>query len=166
MTSEVAEALGLSRARGALVTAVVAGGPAEQAGIKPGQVITAVNGIDVEHPDALGYRLTTVGIGHEARVTVSENGKPREVTLKLERAPETSPRDERLIEGRNPFAGAVVANLSPRLADELRMSTSLQGSSSCRSTAARRRPALVWNRRTLCVRSTAPQSTRRRRWST
>lgn len=127
MTSEVAEALGLNRARGALVTAVVAGGPAELAGIKPGQVITAVNGIEVEHPDALGYRLTTVGIGHEARVTVSENGKPREVTLKLDRAPETSPRDERLIEGRNPFAGAVVANLSPRLADELRMSTSLQG---------------------------------------
>ncbi|MEK1869580.1 MAG: PDZ domain-containing protein, partial [Ensifer adhaerens] len=127
VTSEVAEALGLSRARGALVTAVVAGGPAEQAGIKPGQVITAVNGIEVEHPDALGYRLTTVGIGHEARVTVSENGKPREVTIKLDRAPETSPRDERLIEGRNPFAGAVVANLSPRLADELRMSTSLQG---------------------------------------
>jgi S1-C subfamily serine protease len=90
-------------------------------------VITAVNGIDVEHPDALGYRLTTVGIGHEARVTVSENGKTRDVTLKLDRAPETSPRDERLIEGRNPFAGAVVANLSPRLADELRMSTSLQG---------------------------------------
>ncbi|MNL34460.1 Periplasmic serine endoprotease DegP precursor [compost metagenome] len=127
VTSEVAEALGLDRARGALVTAVVGGGPAATAGIKPGQVITAVNGIAVEHPDALGYRLTTVGIGHEARVTVSENGKPHDVSLKLNRAPETSPRDERLIEGRNPFAGAVVANLSPRLAEELRMSTSLQG---------------------------------------
>lgn len=127
VTSDVAEALGLERARGALVTAVVAGGPAESAGMRPGQVVTAVNGIPVEHPDALGYRLTTVGIGHEARVTVSENGGSREITLKLERAPETQPRDERLIEGRNPFAGAVVANLSPRLAEELRMPTSLQG---------------------------------------
>ncbi len=45
MTSEVAEALGLDRARGALVTAVVAGGPAEKAGLKAGQVVTAVNGI-------------------------------------------------------------------------------------------------------------------------
>lgn len=127
VTSDVAEALGLERARGALVTAVVAGGPAESAGMRPGQVVTAVNGIPVEHPDALGYRLTTVGIGHEARVTISENGSSREIALKLERAPETQPRDERLIEGRNPFAGAVVANLSPRLADELRMPTSLQG---------------------------------------
>ncbi|WFU48794.1 DegQ family serine endoprotease [Sinorhizobium terangae] len=127
VTSEVADALGLDRARGALVTAVAADGPAAAAGLKPGQVVTAVNGIAVEHPDALGYRLTTVGIGHEARVTISENGKTRDVVLKLERAPETSPRDERLIEGRNPFAGAVVANLSPRLAEELRMPTSLRG---------------------------------------
>ncbi|WOS64071.1 DegQ family serine endoprotease [Sinorhizobium fredii] len=127
VTSDVAEALGLDRARGALVTAVQAGGPAANAGMKAGQVVTAVNGISVEHPDALGYRLTTVGIGHEARVTVAEHGEAHDITLKLERAPETAPRDERLIEGRNPFAGAVVANLSPRLADELRMPTSLQG---------------------------------------
>ncbi|THK40006.1 DegQ family serine endoprotease [Ensifer sp. MPMI2T] len=127
VTSEIAEALGLDRARGALVTAVAADGPAAAAGMKPGQVVTAVNGIAVEHPDALGYRLTTVGIGHEARVTVSENGETHDFVLKLEQAPETSPRDERLIEGRNPFAGAVVANLSPRLAEELRMPTSLRG---------------------------------------
>jgi Do/DeqQ family serine protease len=127
VTSDVAEALGLDRARGALVAAVQPGGPAANAGIKPGQVVTAVNGISVEHPDALGYRLTTVGIGHEARVTVTEHGEARDIILKLEQAPETAPRDERLIEGRNPFAGAVVANLSPRLADELRMPTSLQG---------------------------------------
>lgn len=127
VTSEVADALGLDRARGALVSSVIEGGPAEKAGMKPGQVIVAVNGIPVEHPDALGYRLTTVGIGHEAKVTVSEGGKTRDLLLTLSGAPETSPRDERLIEGRNPFAGAVVGNLSPRLADELHMSTSSQG---------------------------------------
>lgn len=127
VTSDVAEALGLERARGALVTAVLAGGPAANAGLKAGQVVTAVNGIPVEHPDALGYRLTTVGIGHEARVTISEHGKVHDINLKLERAPESTPREERLIEGRNPFSGAVVANLSPRLADELRMPTSSQG---------------------------------------
>ncbi len=127
VTSEVADALGLDRARGALVSSVIEGGPAEKAGIKPGQVIIAVNGIAVEHPDALGYRLTTVGIGHIARVTISENGKERDIELALAEAPETSPRDERLIEGRNPFSGAVVGNLSPRLADELRMPAASQG---------------------------------------
>jgi Do/DeqQ family serine protease len=121
VTSEVAEALGLDKARGALVSRVQAGSPAEKAGMKPGEVVTAVNGIPVEHPDALGYRLTTVGIGGTARITVIDNGKEEDLTLSLDRAPETTPRDERLIEGRNPFAGAVVANLSPRVSEELHM---------------------------------------------
>jgi Do/DeqQ family serine protease len=127
VTSEVADALGLDRARGALVSSVIEGGPAEKAGIKPGQVIVAVNGIPVEHPDALGYRLTTVGIGHDAKITVIDSGKSHDIDLTLAQAPETSPRDERLIEGHNPFAGAVVGNLSPRLADELRMPASSEG---------------------------------------
>ncbi|MGX5719994.1 DegQ family serine endoprotease [Shinella zoogloeoides] len=123
VTSEVADALGLDRARGALISQVQPGSPAEKAGMKAGQVVTAVNGIPVEHPDALGYRLTTVGIGGTARITVIADGKEQELTLSLDRAPETTPRDERLIEGRNPFSGAVVANLSPRVAEELRMPT-------------------------------------------
>ncbi len=127
VTSEVAEALGLKRARGALVVGVVKDGPAEKAGIEPGQVITAVNGIQVEHPDALGYRLTTAGIGKSATLTLIDKGKEKNVTIALDTAPETAPRDERLLEGRNPFAGATVANLSPKLADELRMPTTTSG---------------------------------------
>ena len=127
VTSEVAEALGLKRARGALVVSVVRGGPAEKAGIEPGQVVTAVNGIEVEHPDALGYRLTTAGIGKSAKITVIDKGKEKTVTIALDTAPETAPRDERLLEGRNPFAGATVANLSPKLADELRMPSTTSG---------------------------------------
>ncbi|KXG86112.1 DegQ family serine endoprotease [Agrobacterium bohemicum] len=127
VTSEVAEALGLKRARGALVVGVVKDGPAEKAGIEPGQVVTAVNGIAVEHPDALGYRLTTAGIGKSATLTLIDKGKEKNVTIALDTAPETAPRDERLLEGRNPFAGATVANLSPKLADELRMPTSTTG---------------------------------------
>ena len=127
VTSEVAEALGLKRARGALVVGVVKDGPAEKAGIEPGQVVTAVNGIPVEHPDALGYRLTTAGIGKSATITLIDKGKEKNVTIALDTAPETAPRDERLLEGRNPFAGATVSNLSPKLADELRMPTSTTG---------------------------------------
>jgi Do/DeqQ family serine protease len=119
VTSDVAEALGLKAARGALVVRTVEGGPADKAGLKPGEIITAVNGIPVEHPDALGYRLTTAGLGKQAELTVQTADGSREMTLALNSAPETTPRDERLIEGRNPFAGLRVANLSPKLATEL-----------------------------------------------
>jgi Do/DeqQ family serine protease len=127
VTNEMAEALGLKVARGALVTKVIDDSPAERAGLKPGEVVLAVNGHEVEHPDALGYRLTTAGLGTTVKLTVSDNGAQHEVSLKLERAPESRPKDERQIDGRNPFAGTLVANLSPRLAQDLQMSPELQG---------------------------------------
>ncbi|NLS03350.1 DegQ family serine endoprotease [Rhizobium sp. P32RR-XVIII] len=127
VTSEVAEALGLDKARGALVVKVTEGGPAAKAGLKAGEIITAVNGIPVEHPDALLYRLTTAGLGSAVNLSVVENGGEQQLPLTLERAPETSPRDQRTIGGRTPFTGAVVENLSPRVADELRMPTESTG---------------------------------------
>jgi Do/DeqQ family serine protease len=127
VTSDVAEAIGLKAARGALVTRVAEGGPADKAGLKPGEVVTAVDGIAVEHPDALGYRLTTAGLGKQAKLTVQTTDGQREVTLVLNSAPESTPRDERLLEGRNPFAGLRVANLSPKLATELHMPTDKLG---------------------------------------
>jgi len=121
VTSEVAEALGLNKARGALVVKVSEGGPAAKAGLKAGEIVTAVDGISVEHPDALLYRLTTAGLGKSVKLTVVENGREEQLSLSLDRAPETSPRDQRTIGGHTPFTGAVVENLSPRVADELRM---------------------------------------------
>ncbi|QFY59794.1 DegQ family serine endoprotease [Rhizobium grahamii] len=127
VTSEVADALGLAKARGAIVVKVSEGGPAAKAGLKPGQVITAVDGVTVEHPDALLYRLTTAGLGNSAKLTVVDNGKEKQVDLALARAPETAPRDQRTIGGHSPFTGAVVENLSPRVADELRMASEASG---------------------------------------
>lgn len=127
VTSDVAEALGLDRAIGALVVRVVEGGPADKAGLKPGQVVTVVNGMPVEHPDALGYRLTTAGLGGSAQLGIIENGEQKSVRLALEGAPETVPRDERILIGRNPFSGAKIANLSPKVAYELQMPTEATG---------------------------------------
>jgi Do/DeqQ family serine protease len=127
VTSDVAEALGLDKVRGALVVRVAEGAPAAKAGLKPGQVVVAIDGIPVEHPDALGYRLTTAGLGKTVTLSIRENGRESEIAMTLAGAPETTPRDERLIEGGSPFAGAKVANLSPRLAYELRMPSEVTG---------------------------------------
>jgi len=121
VTSDIAEALGLPAARGALVTRVERAGPAQAGGLRPGDVVTAVNGIAVEHPDALGYRLATLGIGTAAVFDVYSGQEERHVEITLARLPENFTDDERLIEGNNPFAGARVANLSPGLADRLRI---------------------------------------------
>ena len=53
-------------------------------------------------------------------------GKEIKVAVALETAPDT-PRDEIMIQARSPFLGAKVANLSPALADELRLATATEG---------------------------------------
>ncbi|MCJ8239425.1 DegQ family serine endoprotease [Peteryoungia algae] len=127
VTSDVAEALGLKTVRGALVVRIAEDGPAARAGLKPGQVVTAVNDILVEHPDALGYRLSTAGLGKKAELTVQEDGREEKIAITLAAAPETRPRDIQLIEGRSPFAGIRAGNLSPRLAYELKMVSETTG---------------------------------------
>ncbi|MDD9909744.1 MAG: DegQ family serine endoprotease [Ahrensia sp.] len=121
VTSDIAESLGLPQPVGALVAGVISGSPAEQAGLRLGDVILQLDGRPIEHVDALGYRLATAGLGREIDVTVLTRGEERSLRLSLMEAPETPPRDMRIVGGRSPFTGATVANLSPRVAQELGM---------------------------------------------
>jgi Do/DeqQ family serine protease len=127
VSSEIAESLGMERPVGALVTRLVRGGSAERGGLKVGDVVLKMDGFPVEHPDALGYRLSTKGIGKTAKLEVLSRNQRRLVSVALERAPAASPADEKEIGGDNPFSGAVISNLSPQLAEQLRMPPEREG---------------------------------------
>jgi S1-C subfamily serine protease len=126
MTPEIAESLGLKRPVGALVASVSATSPAAQGGLKTGDVIVAIDGQTVDDPNAFDYRFATKSLGGVARLGVLRAGKEVSVSVPLQTAPETA-RDEIVIAGRSPFAGAKVSNLSPALADELRLDPSAEG---------------------------------------
>jgi serine protease Do len=119
VTAEIAAGLGLRQPQGALISATYPGGPADRAGIRPGDIVQAVDGHDVEDPAAMAYRVGTRLVGGDANFRIWRQGKVFTVAVPLRRAPEEPPRDEREIEGGNPLAGAVVANMSPALAEEL-----------------------------------------------
>ena len=121
VTSDMAEAVGLKAARGAIISSIRPESPAEKAGLQPGSVIVAVDDVPVEHPDALLYRLTVIGLGKTADLTVERDGKTSHINLPLALAPEDPPRDSRLIGGKSPFSGLTVENISPRVAEELRL---------------------------------------------
>ncbi len=127
VSSDIADSLGLDRPGGAMVIAVAEDGPAERAGLKLGDVVLAVNDQAVEHPDALGYRLATVGVGNVARFEVLTRRERRQIDIELAAAPETTPRREMELGGRTPFAGARIANLSPAVAEELDMDANKKG---------------------------------------
>src|SRR5262245_33957865 len=126
ITPEIAENLGLSRPSGALVASISSGGPAARAGLKTGDVVVSVDGQAVDDPNAFEYRFVTKPLGRTAQVALLRQGREVAVTVGLQTAPE-SPREEVEIRARSPFLGAKVANLSPALADELRLDAQAEG---------------------------------------
>ena len=126
VTPEIADSLGLKRPSGALVASLVPGSPAAKAGLKTGDLIVSIDGIDVEDPNGFDYRFATKPLGGAAQVGVVRQGKSFVVPVNLEPLPDT-PRDEIEIKNRSPFAGVTVSNLSPALADDLQLDPQTEG---------------------------------------
>jgi serine protease Do len=95
------------------------GGPADEAGLTPGDVVMAVNGHYVEDAQALRFRLATRRIGETVELTVLRKGRDRTVIMPLKSPPEDPPRNTTMLEGKHPLAGARIGNLSPALVEEL-----------------------------------------------
>jgi Do/DeqQ family serine protease len=126
VTPEIADSLGLKRPAGALVANVLPGSPAAAAGLKAGDLIVSVDGQAVDDPNAFDYRFATKPLGGRAQLGVQRAGKTITATVALQTAPEM-PRDEIVIRARSPFFGAKVANLSPAVAEELRLQNADEG---------------------------------------
>ena len=126
VTPEIADSIGLQHPSGALVASVVNGSPAARAGIKTGDLIVTIDGVTVDDPAAFDYRFATKPLGGETKIGLIRQGKETVVSLPLQGLPDT-PRDEVVIKGRSPFLGATVANLSPALADEMRLDPQAEG---------------------------------------
>ncbi len=126
VTPEIADSLNLKRPAGALVANVAPGSPAARAGIKISDLIVSVDGTEVDDPNAFDYRFATKPLGGTAQVGLIRQGKATTVAVALESLPDR-PLDQIEIKGRSPFLGATVANLSPALADELRLDPQTEG---------------------------------------
>jgi Do/DeqQ family serine protease len=122
VTPEIASATGLDRPAGAIVASLAEGGPAAQAGLRVGDIIVSVDGHEVTDPNAFEYRFITKGVTGTIALEALRGGTRRKLELTLETAPEIPPRDTRQIAGNNPLGGASVANLSPKVAEELSVS--------------------------------------------
>jgi Do/DeqQ family serine protease len=127
VTADIAESLGFARPEGALVASLHPQSPLLTAGLMQGDVILALDGRPVENAKEFNYRVATSKIGQESIIEFQRDGKQREASVKLVAAPETTDRAETLMEGKNPLQGMVVANLSPAVAEELGVPSSLSG---------------------------------------
>jgi serine protease Do len=81
VTKDVSDSLGLPRAEGALVSSVEPGGPADKAGIQPGDIILKFNGNPVEADTDLPRMVGDTKPGTKATVTIWRKGQSRELPI-------------------------------------------------------------------------------------
>ena len=87
VTTEMADAIGLKDAKGALVAEAQGNGPAAKAGIRRGDTITAVNGEAIKDARELSRKIATFAPGTKATITLFREGKSRDVTFEVGRQP-------------------------------------------------------------------------------
>jgi len=132
VTDDVAEALGLDKAAGALVTDVPEG-PAAEAGIKSGDVISAFDGVPVPNTRALVRQVGNTQVGKEVRVVVLRDGKTQTLKITLGRR-ETAEGDVPASESETPQApvekgvlGLIVTSMTDELRQQLGLPEDAQG---------------------------------------
>lgn len=84
LTDEIAEGLGLKAdQKGALVKQIEGDGPAKQAGLTPGDIITHVDSTEIESNGDLILAVGTKSPGDSAKLKIIRNGKQKSLTLKI-----------------------------------------------------------------------------------
>ena len=125
LTSDVGAGPGAKHAHGVLVGSVMPGGPGERAGVRVGDVITALNGNSVDDPQTFVNCIFATGPGETVTLSIVRDGQNMQVSTKLEDF--TGPPGETETRGEGPKLGVVVQGLTPSLAAKLRIAKSTQG---------------------------------------
>jgi serine protease Do len=125
VTPDIAEQFKLSNARGALVTDVTPGSPAEKAGIIRGDVIRTVNGYEVKDTLALINRIAEADVGSNLTIELVRDGENKTVVAKVAEQPadfktamNRTPDEDQdsTVPGQNSiFSGVQVENLNQQL---------------------------------------------------
>ena len=87
LSAQIAQGLGLDEPRGALVTRVLSGSAAAAAGLRAGDVVTAINGQRVDNAQALHNFEGLQPVGRTVELDVRRDGKPLQLKATLKEQP-------------------------------------------------------------------------------
>jgi serine protease DegQ len=94
ITAPVAESFKLGSTRGALIAGVLRGGPADKAGVKPGDVLVEIEGKPVLDPAAMLNLVAALAPGSPAKVKLKRQGHDVDASVTVGRRPKPQARAE------------------------------------------------------------------------
>jgi serine protease Do len=118
ISEDMANSLKMADTKGAIVSDVTAGSPAEKAGLKPGDVVVGVDGRPVEDSNDLSRHIASKAPQSVARLRILRDGAEQPVAVTLGTFPEDGEADKAEEEGRAQL-GMTLRNLTPDLAERL-----------------------------------------------
>jgi serine protease DegQ len=92
ITPTLAESFRLGGQRGALIAGVLRGGPADKAGVKPGDVLVEVQGKPVADPTTMLNLIAALPPGSPAKMKLKRQGQDVDATINVGRRPKPQPR--------------------------------------------------------------------------
>ena len=92
LTPTVAESFKLGATRGALIAGVLRGGPADKAGVKPGDVLVEVEAKPVADPTSMLNLIAALAPGTQAKVRLKRKGQDVEASIAVGRRPKPQAR--------------------------------------------------------------------------
>jgi Do/DeqQ family serine protease len=119
VSADMARSLGLERPQGLVVTEVYAGGPGARAGLREGDVITAIDGAEVNDQGGLNFRVGTRAPSDTVQVSVLRDGRPETLTARVQPLPGEADIENATLIRQGGLSGAAVLTLNPALADRL-----------------------------------------------
>jgi Do/DeqQ family serine protease len=134
VTSDLAESLGMPEAKGVIVNSVKAGSAAEKAGLRQGDVITAINDSPVSDTNAFRNHVAGNAPGSEITLTVLRDNREQKIRATLGEFTEETARAENQNQGgsnpRNSAGGKLgvsVEPVTPDVAQELQLKAGTTG---------------------------------------
>jgi Do/DeqQ family serine protease len=119
VSAEIARSLGLERPQGLVVTEVWPNGPGARAGLREGDVITAIDGAEINDQGGLNFRVGTREPNDTVEVAVLRDGRAQTLNARVQRLPGDADIDGAALIREGGLSGAQVLTLNPALADSL-----------------------------------------------
>jgi Do/DeqQ family serine protease len=93
ITPALTESFKLGDTRGAIIAGVLRGGPADRAGVKPGDILTAIDQAPVTNPQSMLNVVAALQPGSSAKMTLRRKAQTLELAVTVGQRPKPQPRD-------------------------------------------------------------------------